>query len=596
MKKHEQPKSKLEEVKSAITEKKAQDREKIRMRYEATKMKLEDRKAQLQEASREMSDDLQRLLAKEIEEKEKNEKTRASEMLSIFAAHNYYADGLTPVELRTTLEDLGPTYVKIGQIMSSRVDILPEKYCKELEKLRSNVKPLDSEVARAMIEQETGKKIDEIYSEFRDEPLGSASIGQVHFGILKDGTKVVTKVQRPLIADMMVKDFELLKKLSGAANVLIEENGSKTLDFISVLEELEKVTYEELDFRVEAERTRFFKENCIEDEEKISCPTVIDELSTSRIFTMTFVDGVTLAKKDKLIEEGVDMNAIGQVIIENFVHQVMDVGFFHADPHQGNIMVSEGKPYWIDFGMIGQITEKDMQFIIDMISSLIKGDAETLVKGVESIGATGPDTDHDKLMEGAEALLSKYSDVTGVNDLDVMVLFNEVTDLAEANSVELPGRFTMMARSVITIEGVIEDICPELNLLELMTAKITEKMKKSFDLKKTAIDFGKGLIDVGGKTVKIPALLADTLSSLNRGKLKVNMEVTGLDEPLDRIGEFLRYSLLLIVACVILLGSCILCLTDIEPKAAGNVPLLALAGILFSIALGVFSVKKLWKK
>ena len=132
MKKHEQPKSKLEEVKSAITEKKAQDREKIRMRYEATKMKLEDRKAQLQEASREMSDDLQRLLAKEIEEKEKNEKTRASEMLSIFAAHNYYADGLTPVELRTTLEDLGPTYVKFGQIMSSRVDILPEKYCKEL--------------------------------------------------------------------------------------------------------------------------------------------------------------------------------------------------------------------------------------------------------------------------------------------------------------------------------------------------------------------------------------------------------------------------------------------------------------------------------
>jgi ubiquinone biosynthesis protein len=231
-----------------------------------------------------------------------------------------------------------------------------------------------------------------------------------------------------------------------------------------------------------------------------------------------------------------------------------------------------------------------------MITSLLKGDAEELVKGVESIGATSPDTDHDKILEGAEKLLGKYSDVTSVNDLDVMVLFNEVTDLAKENNVELPGRFTMLGRSVITIEGVIEDICPELNLLELLTAKISDRIKKSFDLKKTAIDFGKGVLDVGSKTVKIPAQISDMLGNINRGKLKVNMEVTGLDEPLDRIGEFLRYSLLLIVACVVFLGSCVLCLAKIEPMAAGNVPILALAGILFSIALGIFSVKKLWKK
>lgn len=596
MKKHEQPKSKLEQTKDAIIEKRTQNRAKAKQRFEAAKMKLEDRKAHLQATSAEMSDDLKRLLAKEIEENEKSEKTRASEMLSIFAAHNYYADGLSPAELRTTLEDLGPTYVKIGQIMSSRVDLLPEAYCKELEKLRSNVKPLDAEVVRAMIEQETGRKIDEIYSEFSDKPLGSASIGQVHFGVLKDGTQVVTKVQRPLIADMVVRDFELLKKLGGAANVIMEEGGSKTLDLVTVLEELERVTYEELDFRVEAERTRFFKENCIENEDIISCPSVIDELSTSRIFTMTFVDGVTLAKKDVLIEKGYDLNAIGRAVVGNFVHQVMDIGFFHADPHQGNIMVSDGKPYWIDFGMIGEVTEQDMNFIISMITSLLKGDAEELVKGVESIGATAPDTDHDKILEGAEKLLSKYSDVTGVNDLDVMVLFDEVTELAKENHVELPGRFTMLGRSVITIEGVIEDICPELNILDLMTEKISERIKSSFDLKKTAIDFGKGIIDAGGKAAKLPSLLSDSLSALNRGRLKVNMEVTGLDGPLDRIGEFLRYSLLLIVACVVLLGSCILCLTNIEPKAPGNIPLLALGGILFSVGLGIFAVKKLWKK
>lgn len=127
-----------------------------------------------------------------------------------FAKHNFYANGFTPYELRTTLEDLGPTYVKIGQIMSSRTDMLPKAYCLELEKLRSTVRPLPAETARAVIEEETGKTIDEIYSEFRDEPLGSASIAQAHYGVLKDGTKVVTKVQRPGIADMMLEDFVLL--------------------------------------------------------------------------------------------------------------------------------------------------------------------------------------------------------------------------------------------------------------------------------------------------------------------------------------------------------------------------------------------------
>ena len=155
-------------------------------------------------------------------EKPKKNKKRSAEIFGVFAKHNFYTNGFTPEELRTTLEDLGPTYVKIGQIMSSRTDMLPKSYCRELEKLRSTVKPLETEVARAVIEQETGKSIDEIYSEFRDKPLGSASIGQVHYGVLLDGTRVVTKVQRPGIADMMRVDFVLLNKLAGMVNVTAE--------------------------------------------------------------------------------------------------------------------------------------------------------------------------------------------------------------------------------------------------------------------------------------------------------------------------------------------------------------------------------------
>ena len=159
----------------------------------------------------------------------KKQKGRTAEILSVLARHNFYSAGFTPEELRTTLEDLGPFYVKLGQILSSRTDILPDSYCKELEKLRSNVRPLPASDARRVIEEETGKKIEDIYSEFRDEPLGSASIAQAHFGILKDGTKVVTKVQRPGVADMVRKDFALLKKLASVANIVQEGDDGESV-------------------------------------------------------------------------------------------------------------------------------------------------------------------------------------------------------------------------------------------------------------------------------------------------------------------------------------------------------------------------------
>ena len=264
-----------------------------------------------------LSPDLKNLLSDEITEANKKERKRSVEIMAVFAKHNFFAGGLTPVELRTTLEDMGPTYVKIGQIMSSRVDMLPAEYCQELTILRQNVKPLDPAISRAVIEHETGRKIEEIYSEFRDEPIGSASIAQAHYAVLKDGTQVVTKVQRPLIADMMRKDFVLLKKLAGMMGAVGNGDDDSGLDLIAVIEELEKVTEEELDFRVEAENTRFFHDNCLDDEGKIMCPSIIDELTTPRILTMTYVDGCSISKRERLINEGCDLDEIGRVIINN---------------------------------------------------------------------------------------------------------------------------------------------------------------------------------------------------------------------------------------------------------------------------------------
>ena len=579
-------------------EKKQKRQEAAQKSKEELQQELERRKQALKSSTAELSEKLKLMLSGEIKALEKREKTRAAEILAVFAKHNFYANGFTPVELRTTLEDLGPTYVKIGQIMSSRVDLLPESYCKELEKLRQHVKQLDPELARAVIEQETGKPIDDIFMEFRDRPLGSASIGQAHYGVLKDGTQVVIKVQRPLIAEMMRKDFVLLRKLATIVNTVSEgeEDGDQMIDLVSVIEELEKVTEEELDFRVEAENTRFFKENCIVDEEKITCPTVIDELTTERIFTMTYVDGYSISKRDRLIEEGYDPVQIGSVILDNYLHQVLDVGTFHADPHQGNIMVSHGKPVWIDFGMIGRITDADVNLLQSLILSLINRDMDTLVNSIMSMGATSAKTNRGKLMEDADAMVEKYMNVTNLNDLDLSTLLDEVMDLAEKHHISLPGKYTMLVRSIATIEGVIEQLCPELNLFEQITDKLMDRLKKSINVEQELISAGKDVLEMGKKVSKMPGLAYDALNNAVKGRLKLNFELTGYDEILKTINETTTNAVLALFSCVLLIASAILSMADIQPKTPDGQPLIAAAGMVFAIALGIYTVRHMTKK
>ncbi len=554
----------------------------------------EGTKHALEKPSKEISDKLKKLLSKEITMMKVQKKTRGAEIMGIFARHNFYAGGLTPEELRTTLEDLGPTYVKIGQIISSRTDLLPESYCAELVTLRQRVQPLDPEVAKAVIEDETGKKIDEIYSEFRDEPLGSASIAQAHYGVLKDGTKVVTKVQRPLIAEMMYEDFELLKKLGEIVNVVSDTgDGTSMIDLVSVIEEFEAVTKEELDFTVEANNTREFREKCIEDETRISCPRIIDELSTEKILTMTCVEGYSISEKERIKSDGYDVEDVGARIVNNYVHQVLDAGVFHADPHQGNIMIAKGIPYWIDFGMIGRISESNINMVSKIVLGVIQGDAEDIVAAAMSMGTASSKTDSNKLMKDVDAFLNKYMTGTSIEDVDVDEMFTGFSNLAAANYITLPSEFTMLLRSLIMIEGVIEELCPALNLFRLLSDKFMERAKKNFNLKQSLIEAGQEALSMGKKATRIPMLIADALKDVVKGNMKINLELMGYDSLMNSLSIMIRNIILAIFSCVIFTGSCVLCMTEIGPSTESGMPLISAVGFLFSIALGIYSVKQM---
>ena len=406
-------------------------------------------------------------------------------------------------------------------------------------------------------------------------------------------------MQRPLIADRMRKDFVLLKKLApllsgfGSGG---DDEGGEVLDLVSVLDELETVTMDELDFRIEAGNTRFFKNYCFEDEQKVTCPTVIDELTTERMFTMTYVDGCSIGKKEQLIADGCDPEELGRAIVDNYLHQVFDIGVFHGDPHQGNIMVSGGTVYWIDFGAIGVITDADVTVLQDLILSLVNKDLDKLADAVMTLGTTTPQTNRELLIQDLGIMVNKYMNVTSLNDLDLSGLLGEVLDLCSKHHISLPGKYTMLVRSIATVEGVLEQLCPELNLFEQVSDKLIERAKKNFSIQQELKKIGAEALDIGKKAADLPGMAMGALSGVMKGKTKINLAITGYEDALEGISKKVDDVVLVLVACVLFFGSCMLCMTDIQPQTPNGFPVVAAIGLIFSISLGIFSLRRMLKR
>ena len=255
--------------------------------------------------------------------------SRLSEILQVLRKHQI-TKGLTPVRLREILEDLGPTYVKLGQIMSMRSDMLPEEYCKELTSLRTQVKPVKFSQMKDLLEKELGAPVSQVFSCLDETPLGSASIAQVHRGRLLTGEEVVVKIQRPNIREIMAEDIALMRKAAGILNLAMQTKD--IVDFRSIIEEMWKTTQEEMDFEKEAENLKLFAENQKEIV-YITSPKVYPEYTTSKVLTMSYIGGLQIDRLEELRALGYDNTEIGQKAAENYCKQIMDDGFFHADPH-----------------------------------------------------------------------------------------------------------------------------------------------------------------------------------------------------------------------------------------------------------------------
>lgn len=496
---------------------------------------------------------------------------------------NDLVHGLTPQKVRQTIEDLGPTFVKIGQVMSTRPDMIPKEYCKELAQLRTDVAPMTRDELYQQLTATYGDHLKSIFSQIDEEPIGSASIAQANTAILKTGEKVVLKVQRPGIYETMSEDIALLRR---GARALQLAAVSSPVNFVTMLDELWEVTQEEMDFLVEAHNNERFTE-LNKGEERITCPHIYDQWTTSKILVMEYIDGISVGQVEKLDAAGYNREDLANLLVSNYIKQVIEDGFFHADPHAGNIWVRGGDIVWIDMGMMGHLTGKERKGVTQAIMAVVNHDVSSLKEVVLALGVYSGDINHPKLYGDIDTFLTKYGSMD-LEGLDIEAAVTELVDLARGNGIQMPSSMSMFARGVATLEGTVTDLCPTVSLASIMGESVEHSVMDNFDVKGFVGDKARKLYNSTSKAVEMPGLATDLLKMTLRGRTRVNMHMEFSDTFRDSLNEWVNRFVAGLIVSAFLIGSSFLCTTGMDPKILG-VPALGVIGFMVAVilALGV---------
>lgn len=510
---------------------------------------------------------------------------RLGQILRILKKHKV-TRGMDPVKFRQILEDLGPTYVKIGQIMATRQDIFSQRYCSELEKLRSDVKPMPFETVKEVLTEAYGPDLDKVFTRIDETPLGSASIAQVHKAWLKDGPMVVVKVQRPGIYQEMEEDIRLLRKASGILK--LSDVFSSVVDVNVVLDEFWTSAQQEMDFTNEAQNAIRFRRD-YEDCAWLSAPVVYEDLTSRKVMVMEYISGCEIDDDARLDAEGYDRHEIAMRLGTNYITQITEFGFFHADPHSGNIRVRDGQIVYIDFGMMGTLTDRDRRLMKQAIKALAVRDTLKLTDTILTLGVVKRPPDYANLTQSIEEYVSIYCE-NSLEDIDLPAMVQDLFTICHEYGIALPKGISMLARSLVTFEGTIEVLDPSTNAMKIISTQKASLLSS---------DWGRDLQHVltrlqadADHMLNMPVQLSDILSMVRRGQLKVNLDLQGADSTIANFDRMINRIIVCLLIVALLMSSSIICTTKMKPEFLG-IPLLGFAGFFIAFCMSMWLFVKM---
>ena len=517
---------------------------------------------------------------------------RLREIRSILRKHHVMR-GFTPVEFRSMLEDLGPSFVKIGQTLSTRSEILPKPYREELEKLQSESHPLPFEDIREMLMQIYGDDLESVFSQIDPNPLGSASLAQVHRATLATGETVAVKVQRPGVRATMAQDIAIIRILARRASHVARIE--QMLDLTDVVEEIWNTFLEETDFAREAENLMTFR-HLNADFDFIDCPRVFPELCSEHCLVMEYIEGIPIHDRQALLDAGYDLAEIGEKMLDNYATQVLDHGFFHADPHPGNVIIRDGKIVYIDLGIMGRLNAAERAGLSTIIEAVGLKDPGKLKDALLSFAITKDNAtiDHSRLLADLDLMLASYASCD-VADLDVGQMLSDIISVTRASHVTLPSSIANVSRGIVTIEGTIADFIPNDNIVSIINDHIAHSADPLENAQDMLFDIAVSLRKAAEGSAQAAAYSGETLKMITRGQVKMNMEVLGSDAPLATISKIVNRLTIGIIIAGLFIGSSMFAQVGGGPRIFGA-PFISFFGFLGAFVLSVWVIFDIWRR
>ena len=493
----------------------------------------------------------------------------------------------TAKRFRSLLQDLGPTYIKLGQILSTRGDLLPAEYIEELSGLQDDAAPIPVEHVYQQIRSSLGKEPLELFRSIDPKPMAAASIAQVHRGVTFEGDLVVIKVQRPNIAEQIKSDLSVLRYLARLLEAVVEETGVYTP--LGMVDEFERAIFEELDFHHEATNVEDFFRNH-QGRTYIKVPKVYRSLSSHSVLTLEYISGEKLNPGSMTMPQ---RELLAHNVIEASFRQLFEDGLFHGDPHPGNILILEGQSIaLLDFGLVGRVSRSMQETLVMMILAITLKDADSLARIIYRVGVPDARASLVDFRQDIEVVLGRFSrgKETTLESVDAKNVLHALLDLALKYKIRIPKEFAILSRAAIAIEGILRNLYPELNITEVALPYAKKLLAGRYDPSQWQGGLMRTLLRFQGLASDLPNQLSQILLDLEAGKLSVVVKSKPIEDLSRSVRTLAMVCFLGLCACGLIVGASIAFAS--HPWTLHGIPVIGL--ISLSAAFALFGTVVVW--
>lgn len=494
--------------------------------------------------------------------------------------------------IRLALSELGPTFIKLGQLLSTRPDVVGTKLADELTKLQANVSADPPQRIRATIESELGQPVEQLFSSFDDAPIASASIGQVHTATLATGQRVVVKVQHAGIESVVREDLEVLGGLAQLAERIPELAAYRPVEVVA---EMGRTLRRELDFGREERNLQQFASQ-FNDTPWVRIPRPVTELCTARVLTMEMVEGIKLSERDRLIAAEMDLDEVARRGAELYLEMIFTNGFYHADPHPGNILLLPGNTIGLlDFGMVGRIEERLREAIEEILMAIVNQDVLMLTSLIKRIGTPPATLDEGALSVDVADFVGHYA-TQSLDRFDLSGALNEMVDIIHRHRISLPPQMGMLIKTLVTLEGTVKLLSPRFSLMEVMRPFQRKMMWQRLSPARQVRKMRRVYYELEQLAEILPGRFAEILDQIKAGKFDVHLDHRGLGPSINRL-------VLAMMASSLFLGSSLMLSQEVPPLLFStksllglhNLSILGASGCFVSVLLGLRLLRAIGK-